>query len=317
MNKVMRPWIWLAVLLMGLFVAASSPIRAQDAEDSDSSDAKVKKSDDKSDKDEKDKDDDDEDEPDFPEYAKTVKGMEEIPGLFKLYRKEQKLYAEILPPQFDKDYLAPIAIAKGAAMAGNPLNFNDEWVLRFKRVDKKVHLIRKNVHFKAEDGSPRAKAVGQNYTDSVLMSLEIVTINPNNQGVLINLGDLFMTDFAQLGLGSFDSERSTWHKVKAFEKNLEIQVEATYSAGGYFSSGGGSVIDPRGMTLVIHYSLIELPESDYKPRMADYRVGHFLNTVRYYDEADPEKEYNRMINRWRLEKSHPDAKLSAPKKQIV
>ena len=74
--------------------------------------------------------------------------------------------------------LAPIVIARGMAMAGQPLNFGDEWVVVFHRAGDKVQLIRRNIHYKASDGTPIGKAVKQNYTDSILMALPIVSLNP-------------------------------------------------------------------------------------------------------------------------------------------
>ena len=73
----------------------------------------------------------------------------------------------------------------------------------------------------------------------------------------------------------------------------------------------------RGITLVIHYSLAKLPEAGYNPRLADHRVGHFLNATKDFGGNDPDTNFVRIINRWRLEKADPKAKLSPPKKQIV
>ena len=42
-------------------------------------------------------------------------------------------------------------------------------------------------------------------------------------------------------MGSFDSARSTWHKVKAFPRNVEMEVAATYSGGGGRFFGNDSV----------------------------------------------------------------------------
>src|SRR5207302_4762085 len=139
---------------------------------------------------------------------------------------------EIQMHQFERPLLCPIAIAQGMAMGGYTLNFDEQWVLMFRRVGDKVHLIRRNVRFQAKKGSPVAKAVETTYTDSVLLALRIVTINPMKQSVLINLNDIFMNDFAQLNLGSFDANRSTWHKIKAFPRNIELEVSATFSSGG-------------------------------------------------------------------------------------
>src|SRR5205807_1385958 len=152
---------------------------------------------------------------------------------FKLYHKDEHLFAEIKPMQLNRPFLCPIAIARGMGLGGFTLNFDEQWVLLFKRVSEtKLHLIRRNVHFQAKPGSPVAKAVETTYTDSVLMALQIRSIHPGRQGILIDLNDIFMTDFAQLGMGVFDRNRSTWGKVKAFARNVELPVEATFAGGG-------------------------------------------------------------------------------------
>src|SRR5437667_377672 len=92
-----------------------------------------------------------------------------------------------LPNQLDKPMLCPIAIARGMSMGGHTLNFDEQWVLVFKRVGDKIHLLRRNVHFQAKRGTPAAKAVETTYTDSVLMALKIHSIHPQRQSGLIDL----------------------------------------------------------------------------------------------------------------------------------
>jgi hypothetical protein len=254
------------------------------------------------------------------DFNAVVRGAKEYDGLFKLYHKDDHLYMEILPQQLDKPVLCPIAVARGAGLGGFTLNFDDQWVLLFKRVGDKVHLIRRNVHFKAKAGSPAAKAVETSYTDSVLMALHIVAIQQAKQSVLINLNDIFMTDFADLGFGHFDASRSTWHKIKAFPRNIELQVEGTYVGGNFFFADEGT-IDPRGNTIVIHYGLAQLPEGGYQPRLADDRVGYFVSAVKDFSSSSKDTAFVRYINRWRLERAEPldtknPNKLSVPKKSI-
>lgn len=253
----------------------------------------------------------------YEDFTKLMTGSHEYDGLFKLHLKEDRLYAEIQPHQFDKPLLCPIAVARGMALGGYTLNFDEQWVLLFHRVGDKVHLIRRNVHYQAR-GGPLARAVETTYTDSVLMALRIVTINPMKQSVVINLNDIFMTDFAQLGIGHFDSSRSIWHKVKAFPKNIELEVAATYS-GGRSRFGDESVIDPRGNTVVLHYGLAELPQGGYQPRLADDRVGYFLSVVKDFSSDNKDTSFLRHVNRWRLERAetHGSSKLAPPKKKIV
>src|SRR5215510_13777012 len=99
----------------------------------------------------------------FGDFAKLVKGAKEIDGLFKLHHKDDHVYMEIQPQQFDKPLLAPIAIARGLGSGGSTLNDDDQWVLVFRRVGDKVHLIRRNVRYQAKAGTPAAKAVETTY----------------------------------------------------------------------------------------------------------------------------------------------------------
>ena len=193
--------------------------------------------------------------PKFEEFDKVVAGAKTHDGLFKLYQKDDHVYAEVQPFQLDRQYLCSISLARGGMFqAGWILNSDEQWVIAFKRVGDKVHLIRKNVRFKA--GGPLARAMETTYTDSVLMALRIKSVHPIKQSVLLDFNDVFFSNFADLPFGFLDANRTTWHKVKAFPKNVELQVAAVFSNG----PADDSVIDRRGNTVNIHYGIVELPE---------------------------------------------------------
>jgi hypothetical protein len=260
--------------------------------------------------------------PRFPEFNTVLRGAKAHEGFFKLYQKEDKLYCEIQPQQFNTPWLCSISVARGGGLGGNMLNFDEEWVLTFRREGDRVFLIRRNVHFKANAGSPAARAVETTYTDSILMSLRIVTINMMNQGVVINLNDIFMTNFAELPFGMFDASRSVWHKIKTFPHNNELQVEATFAGGGRGGRMGGGTIDNRGNTVLIHYGMVQLPDAGYQPRIADDRVGYFLTAVKDYSKDTKDTAFVRYVRRWRIEPAEPidpknPTKLVAPKKKLV
>ncbi|MGE3808596.1 MAG: DUF5117 domain-containing protein, partial [Gemmataceae bacterium] len=253
----------------------------------------------------------------FEDFDKLTKGAKQYEGLLRLYHKDEHLYAEIPLHLLNKPLLCPIAIARGLGMGGHTLNFDEQWVLLFQREGDKIHLVRRNVHFRAKKDSPASRAVETTYTDSVLEAIRIRAIQPTRRGIVIDLNDIFMQDFAELGLGSFDASRSTWFKVKAFPKNIELQVKATYSGRG---PSDDSVIDDRGRTVVVHYGLVALPEDGYQPRVADDRVGYFLTAVKDFTSDSKETSFVRFINRWRLERADNDkdlTRLSPPKKKIV
>src|SRR5688572_26305166 len=111
--------------------------------------------------------------PKFEEFDKVIAGARTHEGLFKLHQKEDHVYAELQPFQLDRPYLCSISLARGGMFqAGWILNSDEQWVITFKRVGDKVHLIRKNVRYKSSPG-PLARAMETTYTDSVLMALPI------------------------------------------------------------------------------------------------------------------------------------------------
>ncbi|HYV35201.1 MAG TPA: DUF5117 domain-containing protein, partial [Gemmataceae bacterium] len=237
----------------------------------------------------------------FEPFDKVVKGAKEYDGLYKLYHKGEHLYAEIRPDQLERPFLLPIAVARGGGLGGFTLNFDEQWVLMFRKVgENKLHLVRRNVRFKANPGAPVAKAVETTYNDSVLLALKIHSVHPSRQSYLIDFNDIFMQDFAQLKLGSFDASRSTWSKIKAFPRNVELQVAATFSPtrGGFsFAGGDDSVIDDRGNTIVVHYGMVQLPDDGYQPRIADDRVGYFLSVVKDFSSDNKDTSFLRYVNR--------------------
>ena len=256
--------------------------------------------------------------PKFEEFDKVVAGAKTYEGLFKLYQKDEHVLAELQPYQLDRPYLCAISLARGGMdQAGWTLNGDEQWVISFKRVGDKVHLIRRNVRYKAGSG-PLARALETTYTDSVLMALRIKSVHPIRQSVLIDFNDVFFTNFADLPFGLLDGNRTTWHKLKTFPKNVEMQVAAVFAGRPV----PDSVIDPRGNTVIVHYGIVELPDSGYTPRVADDRIGYFLTAMKDFASDSKDTAFVRYITRWRLERADGSpwkegAKLVPPKKKII
>jgi hypothetical protein len=194
----------------------------------------------------------------------------------------------------------------------------DDWVWQFRKVDDNIQIIRKNVRFFADKGSPEEKAVDLAYTDSVLFSVPIATTGPAG-GHVIDLSPIFFTDLPQISAllpgFSFARDRSTWARVKGFPDNVELEVAATYGSSGTQSID--TVPDSRGATITVHYSLSLLPQNSYKPRLADDRVGYFVTALKDFSQKVDEDRFVRYINRWSLEKADASAPVSPPKKPIV
>jgi len=260
--------------------------------------------------------------PKYPPFPLILKDAKQVNGLLTLHKREQALFAELTPAHLNRDFIIVISIAKGIGKGplygGMSWGFGDDWIWQFRKVDDQIHIVRRNVRFTATKGSPEDKAVGLAYTDSVLYSLPIATIGPNG-GMIVDLTPVFMSDLPQISRVlpgfQFSPSKSTWASVKGFPDNSELQVAATYASGG--GAEIDTIADSRGATINVHYSISALPQTGYRPRLADDRVGYFLTVVKDFSKKTDDDRYVRYINRWDLAKADASAELSPPKKPII
>ncbi len=257
-----------------------------------------------------------------PPFAVAFKDATKIAGLIPLWRKDEKVYAELTENLLGKEFFVLISIARGIGdgpvLGGMSWGDGDDWIWVFRKVDDTIQVSRKNVRFFAAKGSPEEKAVDLAYTDSVLFSLPIVTTGPSG-GHIVDLGSVFLTDLPQISSSlpgfSFARDRSSWASAKGFPDNVELRVAATYGSSG--RTVLDTVPDARGVTITVHYSLSLLPQNAYKPRLADDRVGYFVTALKDFSQKVDEDRFVRYVNRWNLEKAEPSAAVSPPKKPIV
>ena len=152
--------------------------------------------------------------------------------------------------------------------------------------------------------------------------------------VLVDLTDFLLRDshgvIQRLKPATYrlDKTRSAVYmpNTKDFPKNTEMEVTLTFTTDGSAARAGGGfgrgslqavVPDTGAVTVRTHHSLIELPDSNYTPRVFDPRAGYSAMT--YEDYATPLGEHmtRRFIRRHRLQKKDPTAKISDPVKPII
>ena len=258
----------------------------------------------------------------YPPFADVLKDFKPVDGLIQLYRKDARLLAEIEPGIMNRDLIVLISIARGIGegqlLGGMSWGFGDDWLWQFRKVDDNIHVVRRNIRFRATKGSPEESAVRFAYTDSVLYSLPIITMGPKG-GAVIDFTQIFMSDLPQIGSAqpgfTFSPSKSTFAAVKGFKDNVELEVAASYSIAPNVQLD--TVPDSRSATINVHYSISALPETGYQPRAADDRVGYFLTVLKDYSKKGTDDNFVRYINRWDLQKADPAAEFSPPKKPIV
>ncbi len=249
-------------------------------------------------------------------FEAAVTGAKKVEGLWTIYHKDQQILVDLKQMQLGQDFLMLSSIARGVSQGQvlGGMTWGDDVLWSFRKVGEKVHVLRRNVKFKARPGSPEASAVKLAYSDSVLYALPVITDTPG--GHLVDMTRVFLSDDEQIGrmLGaSFVFDRSTVGNVKSFKQNVELDINAVYA--GQLDSD--TVADPRGMQVTVHYSISQLPQTGYKPRKADDRVGYFLTVAKDFTDNSDDQNFVRYINRWDLQKLDPVAKVSPPKKAIT
>ena len=218
-------------------------------------------------------------------FEQLTTGTKKVEGLWTAYFKDQQILVELKQAQLGQDYLMLSSIARGVSqgLVIGGIMWGDEVLWSFRKVGDKIHVLRRNVKFKAKAGTPEASAVRVAYSDSVMYALPILT--EINGGFLVDMTRIFLSDDEQIGrmLGAtFMFDRTTVGNVKAFKENIEFDVNAVYSS----QSEADSVPDSRGMPVTVHYSVSQLPVTGYRPRKADDRVGYFLTVTKDFTGTD-------------------------------
>jgi len=273
-------------------------------------------------------------------FATVIKDTKKIDGVFTLYQKDEKVWIELRPEDFNKPFfLSPkLATGIGEAFVYGGL-MDEEHVVEFRRVHNQVQLIALNTDFTAKAGTPEGRAVAASYSPSLLASTPVASAaHPERKTVLIDASALFVNDMLGIGMRlqrtyrqgyAFDGRNSAITAIHATPEAVSLQVLAHYATGTIAIPQPGtppgapaptvpqSVPDPRSMFVTMHYTLTPLPEQVMAGRAADARIGYFTSTRYDFSDDLARTPAVRYVNRWRLEKKDPSAPLSEVVKPIV
>lgn len=260
--------------------------------------------------------------PEFPPVEDLVKKMEVKKGFFTLFKKEEELYALIESSQFKQPFFLAITIS-GGIYAGMQW---DEMVVYWDVQDKNLLLIRPDLRHRAPK-TTFEEVVKRTYPSTIIRALPIIAKDGND--VLVDFSEIFKSDLAGVGpLAAFlldgsvhlNRQLSQWSKVKVFPYNVELEVQAAFTgpSQGESANWTDQTDGSRTQKLGIHFSLSQIPETEYKPRKADTRVGYFNTAMKDYSQKyESRTTFQRYIHRWNIEKADSSLEMSPPKKPIV
>ena len=268
-------------------------------------------------------------------YEKVItKEAKSDEGVFTVHTIKEKYYYEIPRSELGKEFLWVSQIARTTLGAGYGGQAAGNRVVRWERRGNRVFLRNVSYEVVADPSLPVARAVQAANNDTIIMAFNIEAFGKNDSCV-IDVGKLFTTEVTEfsprtrLRARGFDASRSFIDRVKSFPTNIEVEVSQTFTSPPDITPTGGGGPQPapnpfaQGMragsnaTIVMHYSMVKLPEKPMMPRLFDERVGYFTITQTDYgvdEQRAPKRTY---ITRWRLEKKDPSAEVSEPIKPIV
>ena len=271
-------------------------------------------------------------EPEIRPYERVItKDAKSDDGLFTVHRIKDRVFYEIPKSQLNKEFLWVTQIAKTTNGVGYGGQAMGSRVVRWERRDNRVLLRNVNYSVVADPNQPIARAVKAANNDAIIMSFFIEALGKDDAPV-IDVTRLFtsevteLTAKARLRARLFDASRSFVERVASYPENIEAEATHTFSnpadAAGATPGAPTNPFLGAGMgtgsaSVVMHFSMVKLPEQPMKPRLFDERVGYF--SVRQMDygvdeHRAPQRTY---ITRWRMEKKDPTAAVSEPVKPIV
>ncbi|MDZ4722630.1 MAG: zinc-dependent metalloprotease [candidate division Zixibacteria bacterium] len=260
-------------------------------------------------------------------FSEMIKDKVAINGLFTFYydSTDNSMLMAINPDQFDKVFLCGETRTGGDGEFAEGSLMNQTFPFFFKRVGKSVMLLEKNVRFSADSTSSMKRALQSGISDALVASTTVKSLpQDSTNAILIDPSPLFVRDAENINffLGSagqtgisFDQKNSYFTGVRSFPKNTEIGVKLHFKTSR--PQGGDALQNPYSFFHTYNYSLSEILKTDYVPRLADDRVGHFMTLIQDYSKIETETPYVRYINRWNLKKKNPEARISEPVNQIV
>src|SRR5580698_1668802 len=263
-------------------------------------------------------------------YEKVItKDAKSTSGIFTVHVIKDKYYYEIPKNELDKQFLWNTQIAKtteGAGYGGQQLASR---VVRWELNGNKVNLRSVDYSVVADPKSPIAQAVQAANNDTIIMTMPVAAFSKDGDPVL-EVTRLFSTDVSEfsarqrLNASGMDASRSYIERISPYPENIEAVATLTYTraqpppgalAAANLAAAGG--MRPGSATIVLHHSMVKLPEQPLLPRIFDERVGFFTQNLLDYSRDEQRAPHVRYIARWRLEKKDSNADLSEPVKPIV
>lgn len=270
----------------------------------------------------------------FKTIEEVTAKCEKQPGFFTIYQDtvSGKAYIEIGESQLGSDFLYFKQVADGVLDASYFRGaYRDQRVFRADRYFDRIEWREINTAYWFDPENALSRAAGANINEPVVLSEKIAGMTADSNGVryLIEADDIFLGESINqvkpsskpgsnntFNLGKLNKSKSRYLDIRNYPENTDVVVEYAFENPYPTVSGSEAVTNARYVALKVQHSFIDLPESDFRPRYNDDRVGYFIEKIT--DQTSPSvTPYRDVIKRWHLVKQDPEAEISDPVEPIV
>ncbi|WP_245744968.1 zinc-dependent metalloprotease [Hymenobacter actinosclerus] len=255
--------------------------------------------------------------------AEKTRGLKKFEGFFPFYWDEKtgRILLEI--DKLDQEILYVSSLPYG--VGSNDLGLDrgqigQTRIVKFVRSGPKILLLQPNYDFRAVSSNPdERKSVEQAFARSVIWGFKAEAQQGNR--VLVDLTPFLLRDSHQLSdkleelkQGSYKAEESRsavfLPNTKGFPLNSEFEALVTLVGKAKGREISSVTPDPNALTVHLHHSFIQLPDSNYQPRAFDPRAGFYANEFADYATPIGQPLIQRQLVRHRLRKKDPAAASS-------
>ena len=242
-------------------------------------------------------------------------------GIFTVHRIKDRLFYEIPSKELDKEFLWVTQIERtqaGFGYGGSPVGNR---VVRWQLRDKDVLLRDVKYSIRAESSDSVRHSVEATSLEPIIRKFPVAAWGTNKSAV-IDVTDFFTTDVPEfsaktrLNASGADKARSFIERIKSFPENIESKALITYTLAGPPGFNTNFPIILRGrdpsqsaVSVLLHHSMVRLPEKPMRPRENDSRVGFFNTAFEDFGADEHRVKEMRYVTRWRLEKKDPAAAM--------
>ena len=273
-------------------------------------------------------------EPEKSEFEKLTEDATLQEGFFDTYLADGKLYLLVPEDRLGEEFLMTFEVSQGPGargIYGGSMLDREGRMVSLEKHQGQLFLVQRNTNYVAPGGSAVERSIDLTFGTSVLAGAKIAATREDTDH-LIDVYDWFVSDLSAIGerlrrtvsttpgergSASFDKSRSYLASVKSFPRNMTINSKLTFKPGQ--NPGIRSVADDRYIPVTIHTRIAALPEVPMEPRLADDRVGYFMNVHKDFTKDDGQDFFVRYVKKWRLECAGPadGDGLCSPKKPIT